>query len=148
MLTCSSGSANVELPPSPTPLFPWLNARADAAVSETAATANKAVTANRTFVDRNIVFPTIALPRTLECMHEALFCGGKAFSANRIDFVEERDASATIGQSTAARNPRANEPMCGRFTRQDDLGRDRPGGERELFDLLGALSETAIVTAN
>jgi hypothetical protein len=35
-------------------------------------------------------------------MHEALFFGGKAFSANRIDFVEERDASATIGQSTAA----------------------------------------------
>lgn len=102
MLTCSSGSANVELPPSPTPLFPWLNARADAAVSETAATANKAVTANRTFVDRNIVFPTIAFPRTLQCKHEALFCGGKAFSANRIDFVEERDASATIGQSTAA----------------------------------------------
>jgi hypothetical protein len=86
---------------SPTPLFPWLNARADAAVSETAATANKAVTANRTFADRNIVFPTIARPRIFKysCIRmQSFFVAATTISSNHIDFFEERDASATVRQ--------------------------------------------------
>jgi hypothetical protein len=93
--------------------------------------------------------PQLRSPEHSNASMKPFFVVGKRFlptASTLLKSVMHRPQSGKVRRRH--RNPRANEPMCGRFTRQDDLGRDRPGGERELFDLLGALSETAIVTAN